>query len=81
MYTVSKGVVFLVDPQGQYLGPDLLALSDFCWPLANRPVLVMVPTLFEIQNSRTFQGPFKDFSIFVKDLFVHFKKVTKISLG
>ena len=30
----------------------------------------MVPTLFQIQNSRTFQGPFKDFSIFFKDVFL-----------
>ena len=37
--------------------------------------LMMVPTLFQIQNPRTFQGPFKDFSIYFKDLFVHVKKV------
>ena len=34
----------------------------------------MAPTLFQIQNSRTFQGVFKDFSIFVKDIFVQVKK-------
>ena len=38
------------------------------------PKKIMVPTLFQIQNSRTFQGPSKDFSIFFKDLFVHVKK-------
>ena len=29
----------------------------------------MAPTLFQRQNSRTFQGPFEDFLIFFKDLF------------
>ena len=34
----------------------------------------MVPTLFQIQNSRTFEGHFKDLAIFLKDLFVQNQK-------
>ena len=56
----------------KFLVVQVMFLTRYCNTLEQLEILVyghdtdMVPTLFQIQNSRIFQGPFKDF-FFVKN--------------
>ena len=52
----------------------MAAILNFSKTLKKSPahlyIVGMVPTLFQIQNSRTFQGPFKDLLIFFQGPFL-----------